>query len=71
MNKEYKSALEDMKMIGVPSWHLITWHKCTLYDTTQDVKEYEVKAEIEHIEVACNDPKHPKCDYVMTKHKLK
>jgi len=66
--EETRKAYSDLKLIGGSEWHLITWHKINLYDTTQDVKEYEVKREIEHIEVKC---KHPECNYTHRTHRLK
>lgn len=66
--EEKKKALEDLKLVGVPSLHWIGRHKCKLYDTQQDVAEIEIKREIEHIEVRC---KHPDCGYIHRTHKLK
>ena len=66
--EETRKAYEDLKLVGGSEWHLITWHKINLYDTTQDVKEYEVRREIEHIEVACT---HEACNYVHRTHRLK
>lgn len=66
--EEAKKAYEELKLIGGSEFHLITWHKINLYDTTQDVKEYDVKREIEHIEVDC---KHENCGYKHRTHRLK
>lgn len=67
-NSGRHKAMKELHLLGVPEMHLITWRKINLYDTTQDVKEYEVKREIEHIEVRCN---HPNCGYLHKTHKLK
>lgn len=66
--EEKKKALKDLKLIGHKSIFWIGKHKCSLYDTTQDVKEMEIKREIEHIEVKCL---HPACGYIHKVHKLK
>lgn len=67
-DEKKKKALNELKLVGIPSIHWIGRHKCNLYDTTQDVAEIEIKREIEHIEVKC---KHPLCGYVHKTHKLK
>lgn len=63
-----REAMQDLKLIGGTQWHLITRHKCKLYDTTQNVAAIDIKREIEHISVAC---KHPGCGYVHKTHRLK
>jgi len=65
---EKKKIMEELKLIGRPKLYWIGKHKCSLYDTTQDVKEYEIRRTIEHIEVPC---KHKDCGYVHKKHLLK
>lgn len=68
LNEKKADDYAELKLVGNKEYHLITWHKVNLYDTTQDVKEYEVKREIEHIEVKCN---HPNCGFTHKSHKLK
>lgn len=68
MDDSQAELMDELRLIGFPEYHLITRHKCTLYDTRQNVKEIELKREIEHIEVAC---RHPLCAYVHKTHKLK
>jgi hypothetical protein len=65
LNPKEEQKLNQLKLIGRPEMHLITLHKIQLYDTTQDVKEYEVRREVEHIEVPCND-----CSYTYRSHRI-
>jgi len=67
-DKGRKEDLEKLKLIRAPRWHLITKFKCSLFDTTQNVKEFEVRRELEHIEVKCG---HKMCGYVHKTHRLK
>lgn len=67
-DKKKKEELQKLKLIGLPKLHLITKFKCFLFDTLQNVKEFRIKRDLEHIEVAC---KHVPCGYVHKTHKLK
>jgi len=68
MDKEKKIGLQQMKLVGVPKYHFITWHKVNLFDTTQDVEEYEAKRELVHLEIKCG---HIGCNFVHKSHKIK
>ena len=77
-NDDKRKAYQELKLLGAPSLHLITWKKCHFYDTTQNVKEYEVPLEIEHIEATCGGMTKDKktgetipCAYVHLRHKIK
>lgn len=60
--------MEEVELIGWPKPHVISWWKCNLYDTTQDVKEYQLRREYEHLVGVC---KEPDCDYEHVTHRLK
>lgn len=62
---------DRMKLIGVPRYRYISRFKASLYDTLEDVKDLVIKREVEHIEVPCQDPLHPNCGFVYSRHKLK
>lgn len=59
---------EAMRLIGMARPHWISRFKCSLYDTLGDVRELQIKREIEHIEVPCS---HPDCNYIHKTHRLK
>lgn len=67
-DSEKAEHLEENRLVGLPEYHLITKNKVNFYDTTQDVKEYEVEREIEHIEAKC---KHINCGYIHRTHRIK
>lgn len=68
LNEKTAEDYKKLRLIGGAEVHLITWHKCTLYDTSQSQEHFEVIRELEHIEVACN---HVGCGYVHKTHKIK
>jgi len=68
LDEEKAEAYAKLKLVGVSTWHLITWHKVNLYDTTQDVREFSLKREYEHIEGKCENPM---CEYIHVGHRLK
>lgn len=68
LEKERTDELQKVKLVGFPKFDWISRFKCSLYDTTQNVKEYIVKREVEHIEAPCT---HAGCYYVHRTHKLK
>jgi hypothetical protein len=68
LDEKLQEDYADLKLIGGSKLHLITWRKIQLYDTTQNVKEFEPRRELEHIEALC---KKPNCGYVHKTHRLK
>lgn len=52
-NPGYKHPLKTLKLVGGSEWHLITWHKINLFDTTQNVKEWKPEPELEHVLAVC------------------
>lgn len=68
LSEKKANTFKQLKLIGAPQWHLITTHKISLYDTTQNVKEFSPKRELLHIAVRC---KTPGCNFLHKKHILK
>jgi len=64
---EKADELRDLELIGRPEYRAITWEAINRYDTTQNVKEYDFKHELEHIVGIC---KFPNCGKTMETHKI-
>lgn len=53
LEKQETKDLEEIRYIGAPVPHLITYNKTHLFDTTQNVKEFKLQREVEHLEAIC------------------
>ena len=67
MDDEKREQYQELKLVGRKNMHLITWRKINLYNTQQDVKEFETKTFYRHITAKCDNPA---CEYEHTSHKL-
>jgi hypothetical protein len=67
MSEEKEKNMQEMKLVGHKEMHLITWHKISLYNTMQDVKEFESKPFYHHIAAKCESES---CKFEHVTHKL-
>lgn len=66
LEKQNIKDLQELRLVGVPIPHFITWNKTHLFDTTQNIKEFKMVREVEHIEAICKT-----CGKKHESHKLK
>lgn len=56
VNQKEREKMQKIRLVGIPTFHFITWWKVNLFDTTQDVREFKYSLELEHIEAECKEP---------------